>query len=342
MKKIYLSILTLATGLTAYGQNVIVPQTAGNNKSVSIPHHEATVRTPTDTCDLAQYASFGAGTIYSDGSGGYVFGTSGGQSKQSAQAYTMGFFNGYTQYSIEGVLVWAVRKNQTSTGSTLFAEIRAMDGTSTYGPTGTEFTITCPSTLLGTSPTITLAAVDTTNFTYLPIPSHVFVNQNYAVVIDYSDLVTKGDTIGFVCSGAGAAYSPNDALYLYHTASSDFWTTYNDVYTGLGDVMIAYWSVLDNAGLNVEDNMYGHGFKMSVYPNPASDNATISFAAENNANATVTVYNSAGKTMFTQTNSVAAGVVKNITVNTSNLAPGAYFVSVNEGDNRITKKLMVK
>jgi len=80
---------------------------------------------------------------------------------------------------------------------------------------------------------------------------------------------------------------------------------------------------------------------MSVFPNPASDKATVSFEVENVQNATIVVTDLAGKVVNNVEVSVLSGANK-VEINTASLAAGAYNVSLQANGASVTKKMIVR
>lgn len=80
--------------------------------------------------------------------------------------------------------------------------------------------------------------------------------------------------------------------------------------------------------------------KMSVYPNPVSDNATIRFSLEGRKNISVNVISVTGGLVANVFNGASSIGLNEINLNTSNYAPGVYFVELN-ADNKVTHSKFV-
>ena len=74
--------------------------------------------------------------------------------------------------------------------------------------------------------------------------------------------------------------------------------------------------------------------EFTFYPNPANQHITISGTNENSA---VTIYNIAGKTVYSNKN-----LKDKSKIDISNLTNGTYFVRLQSNNNTITKKLSIK
>ena len=92
--------------------------------------------------------------------------------------------------------------------------------------------------------------------------------------------------------------------------------------------------------LSVNENEMDNN-KLSIYPNPMQDNATITISVENTAKVTIDVLDITGRTVET----VFVGTQKdkefNYSLNASSLSSGIYFIRANINDKQVIKKLLV-
>ncbi|MDD4529403.1 MAG: T9SS type A sorting domain-containing protein, partial [Bacteroidales bacterium] len=80
---------------------------------------------------------------------------------------------------------------------------------------------------------------------------------------------------------------------------------------------------------------------MTIYPNPAKDNATIDITVSQNSVATIKVVDLMGRNVIDLgTKSMKAGQ-NTIELNTSNLNNGMYFVKVASENGVVTKKITI-
>lgn len=79
---------------------------------------------------------------------------------------------------------------------------------------------------------------------------------------------------------------------------------------------------------------------ISVYPNPATDLATVSLSLSATAQITVELTNTAGQVVFAQTSVYSSGS-ESININTAELSAGTYFVNIKTDDGIATEKLIV-
>lgn len=80
---------------------------------------------------------------------------------------------------------------------------------------------------------------------------------------------------------------------------------------------------------------------MKLYPNPATDNVTVAFAATESANATLSIYNLMGQQVYAE--SIVVNEGNNLMrVNTTSLQAGVYMVNIKTNQGTSTQKLIVK
>lgn len=82
--------------------------------------------------------------------------------------------------------------------------------------------------------------------------------------------------------------------------------------------------------------------KMSVYPNPAVNEATVSFALNNASDVMVNVTDLSGKVVYSTSLGNAAAGTNSVAVNTSSLSNGIYMVNVSTNEVVSTQKLVIK
>jgi hypothetical protein len=80
---------------------------------------------------------------------------------------------------------------------------------------------------------------------------------------------------------------------------------------------------------------------LEVYPNPANTTATVSVYLKKAQPVTISMFNSIGQMVSTQTSALSQGT-NVVDLNVAGLAAGIYFVNVQEGTSMISKKLIVE
>ena len=83
-------------------------------------------------------------------------------------------------------------------------------------------------------------------------------------------------------------------------------------------------------------------FKLNVYPNPATDNATVSFNLNNASDVKVVVTDLAGNAVYTNNVANAAAGKYEFAINTNEMAAGVYTVNFTANNTVVTKKLVIK
>ena len=97
---------------------------------------------------------------------------------------------------------------------------------------------------------------------------------------------------------------------------------------------------LDRTLLGIEDDkLVKESF--NIYPNPTSGTATVSFKAFTSGRSTVNVANLIGQTVKTVDVQVVNGT-NNVVLDLNNLNQGIYLVTVGNGKNKITQKLVIE
>ena len=82
--------------------------------------------------------------------------------------------------------------------------------------------------------------------------------------------------------------------------------------------------------------------EVSVYPNPASNYTSVALNLASAQEISMTVYNLIGESVFAKNYGSMTAGQHNLNINTSSFSSGIYFISINSGDNKITRKLIVE
>jgi hypothetical protein len=150
--------------------------------------------------------------------------------------------------------------------------------------------------------------------------------------------VTDPESLDYLSVGAGASSTVN--VYLVPNAAVGSAAYRYIVYDGSNPNDSAYvdivYDITPSNGLNEMGNL-----DVALYPNPCNDRAVLTLEGEFAGNdLEVHVLNILGKKQLSFTNVVSPNTM---TINTSNLSEGVYFVSVRQGTNSIrTSRLVVK
>ncbi len=92
--------------------------------------------------------------------------------------------------------------------------------------------------------------------------------------------------------------------------------------------------------LSVNDNVTAFTLN-TPYPNPANAYAEVSFSVTDATNTTVKVYDSIGNEVLTAQEGIVSAGLHGLTINTSALASGSYYVVLSDGNKTSTQLLNV-
>jgi hypothetical protein len=151
---------------------------------------------------------------------------------------------------------------------------------------------------------------------------------------------TAGDVLLVVAHNFGGT-SPVAFGYAQNTALGTVmgFQESGDLYN-LSDPNAIMIRLVDEASAGVEENALESN--LSVFPNPASDVATVTFEVAGAENATVNVTDLAGKTVATVAVSSLLTGKNSVEINTTEMAAGVYTVALEVNGTVATKKLVVR
>ena len=92
-------------------------------------------------------------------------------------------------------------------------------------------------------------------------------------------------------------------------------------------------------GITRSENPDKNGFVL--FPNPANEETTIRYHLTANSFVAITVYDMLGKEVIPEVNESQAAGEQEVTLNTSALRSGIYFVKMNAGKVQVMQKLVV-
>ncbi len=130
---------------------------------------------------------------------------------------------------------------------------------------------------------------------------------------------------------ANGSISQNDATKVFFTSID---ANQLGVYNNTEEIPQGLWT--DPTGI-ADNTLSG----MKLYPNPATDNVTVAFAATESANATLSIYNLMGQQVYAESIVVNEGN-NMVRVSTSALQAGVYMVNIKTNQGTSTQKLIVK
>jgi hypothetical protein len=99
-------------------------------------------------------------------------------------------------------------------------------------------------------------------------------------------------------------------------------------------------SIISSAPNGVKKYDASEEYSANVFPNPASDKATLALLISKHENVTVKMFNMLGSEVYTNVSELEKGI-HNIDLNVSDLQSGIYFVKVMVGNKEKTQKLTI-
>ncbi len=176
---------------------------------------------------------------------------------------------------------------------------------------------------------------DTTfaNYTFSPTGSNVFLHGEDETYIDIASVGTKASHIGQLRPFSVALDSfANQTVFIgfHHNTHDDVLITFDDIMVRGEHTTIT--------GINENKS----NFSINVFPNPAGDNAQLSFELTSETSVAITVYDVAGKAVYSENEGTLSRGRHFAQINTAALAKGFYTVTVQTSTGRSTAKLMVK
>ena len=318
---------------------------------------------PTDTLMFKEFNTLpGVPTIltygYSNGNG-FFFGTNFldlDQNPQTpyepgVQAIAQGFpLDTGKSYYILDVLVRVGNKlkGQNSSGTPLIVTIQSLDDSSHYSintSSGTQsYTIHAPGTSLGSAsiPWDSMKTGVGVNYSVAHFNTPVFVDMNFAVVIDFVDFYLNGDKVGLWCSpqnGGSNIYGQEYTLWLYPKPM--LWIQVNHLYLNINRA-IAVFPVVDDGTFGIENDDFLNSIKLGQsFPNPAADYVNIEYELQKPANVRLEICDASGRIIINRNEGKQGSGRHSIQQEIRSLDPGIYYYTLIAGNKHLTKKLMV-
>jgi hypothetical protein len=142
------------------------------------------------------------------------------------------------------------------------------------------------------------------------------------------------------CVFGSLSYSTNANLHIVYQADGEPGLAVRgdaDAYT---DNLIYYLTVAKTDLTGVKEVSDIHG--VNVYPNPATDHVYVDLSLSNSEKVQVSVVNLLGQQVYSNNYGTLNNGAQSLKINTGNLNSGIYFVSIQAGDNKVTRKIVVE
>lgn len=309
------SAISIAPGVTdtlSVTTPFMVPATVGDNAI-----HVTTTMTNTDSDpsnNQIDYTVRRDAHLYARDNGTATGSIAQVTSQDAAELKIGNLFEIFDDVDFTGVQVRLVNQS-SAVGQVFNAEIYYVDqgtGDFTYGGETEQHTIT---------------SGELNTFVTLPILNNdVYTAQAGDVLLVMAHHYGGANEIAF-----GYAQSTFDATVFGFTADGNSFRL-----TDPNAIMIR---LTDDPSLGVKENELSSS--MSVYPNPASDKATVSLDVKNANEATVVVTDLTGKVVSSVEVTPVMGANK-VEINTTSMAAGIYTVELRANGSVATKKLVVR
>lgn len=360
MKKIYSIIGALAICSASFAQNEVVKLVPKKEFKSFVKIHKdnsSVLKTSTavagDTVGrttdfLPTFNEANAG-LYGAPGGGYLFGKNGDSLNACAQYYLNATA---TTLKISKIVLMMgdVINTTSSPSSNVRVTLYSGANNKAYHIVGSSLesspTAKGPNVALSTvSVNISTFSSATGAFLTVNLPSPVTVTGDLVIGLD-TRYLANGDTIGFVGDnsgdGAGLGYALT-RLAIPGSATNYVWLLVSEIWSSGSvplDNNIAAFAILD---IGTAVNEYYNGLKLSsVFPNPATTNATINYSLEKDSkNISLVVYDLTGKKVFNENYANQAAGNYSVNVNTENLAAGTYYYQVRANNSVLTKELVI-
>jgi hypothetical protein len=166
----------------------------------------------------------------------------------------------------------------------------------------------------------------------------VLVDNNNGQAVARTSTDANGN-YNFINVNAGNYAVWVDLPGLIHNSSYDFNINANDIFWDKSYFVDINNRTIDTVFITVGVNEITH-LESTVYPNPFTDQTTISYTLPNTSKVNIEVYNFVGEKVETLVNETKTGGKHNAIFSTTNMAKGIYFIRVTAGNQQKTMKVI--
>ncbi len=290
---------------------------------------------------------------------GYFFGTNYLDLDQDPttpeQPGTPAFAQGYrvdggSYHIVELLFLVGYKEKNSLHGTPLIASIQLLDDSSRYtintaqGPQ--TYSVGAPGTHLTSVgvpwDSIKVSSMTQYSFTSAVLPAPVEVSSNYAVVVDLFDFYNNGDMIGFMgSSNGGSTLLFGEEFTLWQYPDPLLWIQVTHLYTGLRRA-VAIFPVIDDGTAGIEGDVYQGGMKLGyIYPNPASNTASVVYASQTRQDLELVILDQKGAIVKHKEMPGTPPGEHAFDFNVSRYGSGSYYLIISNGKERITRKMQV-
>ena len=235
----------------------------------------------------------------------------------------------------------------TFSGNGTVSEVLIMYGHNT-GTTGTtsakvySLSAKRPSTVLGTSGTVTVGNISPGALTSYTFATGVSVTTDFAVSSVFPTTASTGDTVA-VLSTKGNCHS-NDSLSYVKATAFGGWAFLNQLVNKSSPTLDTSFDIMILPVVNVttviqEPTNNGLTLKGS-FPNPANDVANINYNINESGTVTVEVFDLSGRVIERSAENISAGN-HNFLISVKNFVAGNYYYTIRTSKSQLTSKFIV-
>lgn len=145
------------------------------------------------------------------------------------------------------------------------------------------------------------------------------------------------------CVFGSLSYTSDSCLHIIYQADMEPGLAVRGDADTYGDNQINYLRVAKtDIGIDISVEEIPSVGEVNIFPNPAASYTNINMDLKSSQNINLNVYNMVGQNVYAKAyNSLPAGTHQ-FTLNTANFNSGIYFISIEAGDSKVTRKLIVE
>lgn len=357
MKKIYLSVIALAIGASAFAQQGMVKQqvTSAVAKGVFTPAPSSVAVDPTDTLGFEE---LGANLILYSSQSGYVFGTNDfvNPANPAQHQYNMEYARGFIlndPYTVIGAaLIFGHKEDVTGNPAAAKVNLHTIaENRAISDPTSAALNAPGPANAVLATGNLAFADADTAfpNLSFVDFATPAWVGSDFAISLDISPLYgAPADTLVLLADEDGD--SDGDYTWTRLAASpaatnaQKIWAKTTAMLQGGLDVNLAIFAIVAESLNGIEEQGFMNGVKMTSYPNPATAdaNVTVQFGLETAAkNVDINIYTLGGQLVHNAALGAKAAGLHNLNVAAGTLSAGSYIYTIDADGRRMAKKMEI-
>jgi hypothetical protein len=176
----------------------------------------------------------------------------------------------------------------------------------------------------------------------LEITNYLIPEWTYLTICTYMcfDVETNGQGVygNFITIEPGESYDHIDVKYSGYGITEHAFLSIS-IYDQENQQEAVTLTLDTDATTDIYENVTTNN-SITAYPNPFSDNTTITFENPNNGKVNLSIYNSIGQEVFTVIDKVLPASTYNKEINTDRLKPGIYFYNLTTTESIISKKMI--